>query len=293
MRFIDEIRANRLEPRLVGLSDDAPNPKPTDDCMIYLDAFERIVKGEIPVVEAEEAEAFYYARHVAKENPGPVHLREDFINQAPPYPLFWLEWATFMYEENYSKVGCLIQSRPDGNGYEMSYHSFFRIRGAREYAMLPVIICNTSDSDGLVTESYQSRLRGDLDFEKGVAKLPITLPVAMTAVMLMNCSNIKIIKADPTVSEQKLFKLKYKSKRMAQDVRLIQVAGMRELIRRKRAGAPVEHLTEIAAQARRGHFKTYTEEGKLFGRHTGTYFWSSLVCEGKAPIYKMVASPLS
>lgn len=41
----------------------------------------------------------------------------------------------------------------------------------------------------------------------------------------------------------------------------------------------------IPVDIRRGHFKTYTNESPLFGKHTGTYWWQPILRTGKDIVY--------
>ena len=106
---------------------------------------------------------------------------------------------------------------------------------------------------------------------------PWYLSPALFAVSLMHCKNVDLRPVDPP--ERLSRKHKSKTGRPLTRYYVLGIQPMRRVLD-----------TEGEAQARglghalhicRGHFKTYTEDSPLFGKHTGTYWWESQA-RGKA-----------
>ena len=97
----------------------------------------------------------------------------------------------------------------------------------------------------------------------------LNLP-ALLALSFMHCKNSSL---KTTYPNKKLSK-KYRKRFSRELVRYhtLEIDPIRKLIDRYRNGSQGE--LKRALHICRGHFKTFSEEAKLFGRHTGTYWWA-------------------
>jgi len=97
----------------------------------------------------------------------------------------------------------------------------------------------------------------------------LLFPVLLT-ISFMHCKNVELqAKAPP----EKLSK-KHRKKKGHDLVRyhVLNIDPLRKALERHRTGTPSE--LRRALHICRGHFKTFTEDAPLFGRHTGTYWWT-------------------
>lgn len=103
------------------------------------------------------------------------------------------------------------------------------------------------------------------------------LTVVATTFALMNCKNVTM--SDNAPSRQQRRQAQRSGRAMPYTIRTLLITpGESRHARTKSAdtGQP------IALHWVRGHFKHYTEENKLFGKYTGTYWWSPHIAGDKA-----------
>lgn len=100
---------------------------------------------------------------------------------------------------------------------------------------------------------------------------------ALLAISLMHCKNVDIRPVDPP--ERLSRNHARRNGRPLTRYYVLDVQPMRRVLDRE-GGAQANGLRE-ALHICRGHFKTFSEDSPLFGKHTGTYWWESQV-RGKA-----------
>lgn len=100
---------------------------------------------------------------------------------------------------------------------------------------------------------------------------------ALFAISLMHCKNVDLRSIDPPERLSRKNERKYG--RPLTRYHILDIQPMRETLDTEGEAQTkgLRHALHIC----RGHFKTFTEDAPLFGRHTGTYWWASQV-RGKA-----------
>ena len=95
---------------------------------------------------------------------------------------------------------------------------------------------------------------------------------------LMNCKNIKYINYDPNtnLTRQSRRKRERDGKSPYLVYKTLEIQPLKEKISIRRKPA-IESENGQRLHTVRGHFKTYTEEHPLFGKHTGTYWWGDCI----------------
>lgn len=125
------------------------------------------------------------------------------------------------------------------------------------------------NSDGSVfstfvsTEAYMND-----ELQKLIAWcMAIICDVMTLALTFLNTRNVVLEEIQP---QKKVDRKKKKILSPEHSFKIIRITPMRS---RKRYASSTEQEDQRAWHKVRGHFKTYTEEHKLFGRWTGTYWW--------------------
>jgi hypothetical protein len=87
----------------------------------------------------------------------------------------------------------------------------------------------------------------------------------------MHCKNVDVRSVDPPERLSKKHERRYG--RPLTRYHVLNIEPMRRVLTSEGEAQTkgLRHAMHIC----RGHFKTYTEEAPLFGRHTGTYWWES------------------
>ena len=98
---------------------------------------------------------------------------------------------------------------------------------------------------------------------------PSFLAPALFAISLMHCKNVRLHSVDPP--ERVSAKHERKTGRPLTRYHVLNIEPMRRILDRE--GEAQTRGLRHALHICRGHFKTFTEDAPLFGRHTGTYWW--------------------
>lgn len=260
------------------------------------------------------------ARWFYEENPKDVYtISEDFPHLTSPFNTCWLEYKYPPRINNEGvieevplsgirdpRIGILINQfevpeEDDGHDYIQG-----RIleRYMKEMCLVPVTIpphvCREARLDGRPArwiwtamtilsdkEAYAqvSATGMYLDGLGGMIGLPISISqlegfpassflyCTMFALNLMHCKNVETIRA-PEPSK----KAKKRQRERGMQVRYstIHIDGMS-----KRYRTHGRRGQGVALHLRRGHFRTYTEDAPLFGKWTGTWWWSPTLVGNK------------
>jgi hypothetical protein len=96
---------------------------------------------------------------------------------------------------------------------------------------------------------------------------------ALLAISFMHCKNVTVQECAPPEKLSLSHQKKYGQPLIHYHV--LDIQPLRKLLDRYRSGsvADLRHALHIC----RGHFKTFTEDAPLLGRHTGTYWWAPQV----------------
>ena len=261
-----------------------------------------VLNGELPavppgckLVDAQEAtDRYWYDENDVWE------FDKDFGCMAPPYPLIWLE-STAHIPIGAAKNGKVAADRQDSRvGYKMDCHekdTFSKIYG-RYFA--PGVLAGHEFKWGWTVQVFVDSMPGLIKhrvpalgflfldsagtptvngrvtiFEGSVTKDQETVvrhavwgpaKAAFFAVSMMNCRNVTM---STNVTSQRGGK---KSRRKGmpsveyKSIHLPRKSGTASISSGELTGTQKLHTA-------RGHFKTYTTEAPLMGRHVGTYYW--------------------
>lgn len=116
----------------------------------------------------------------------------------------------------------------------------------------------------------------DVEFD-WVNGLSVFLGPALLTISLLHCKNVDVRLVDPP--EKLSRRAQRQHGRPLVRYYVLDIIPMRRVLDSE--GEATRKGLRHALHICRGHFKTYTEESPLFGKHTGTYWWDAQV-RGKA-----------
>lgn len=205
---------------------------------------------------------------------GPEYIMEVVGLQTPPFPLMWIEWETHLPADDH---GPALNSHAASMVYhvdeQIAYTCFNKDIKGRIRMISPDLIAEikadgTMESIGFrsAREAWTPTIELDFDKDKDVIRaLVINMPSLYT-IGMMNCKNVSTTthqhrsrSANPKVRKSEP-KFEYHTIVLPQPKSRTGGGGGGS------HGSPALHKV-------RGHFKRYTEDAPLFGKHVGTYWW--------------------
>lgn len=103
------------------------------------------------------------------------------------------------------------------------------------------------------------------------AMLPYVLPV-LFALSLMHCRNVEIRTVDPDPEASRAHRRRHHHRLVRYQV--LDIEPMRRILDQAGAAEPRAGGLRRALTICRGHFKTFTPDAPLFGKHTGQFWWA-------------------
>lgn len=206
----------------------------------------------------------------------------DFPPLRPPFPEMWIEWSVpdrvrdgdgKWIETDDGRPRKYFAVASEGDPYPhptvpdgaVSSLNLFGGSFHRGYVrMFTGFLTVYLDADGMPIQTGSTCIGvvGETDFDN---KWLVVLKPAVFAIGMMNCKNVSL----PTRTTGSRSSKKAARKRVPRlDFHTIVLPGSRGSSGNG-SGEPANH----AAHKVRGHFKTYTEDAPLMGRHVGTYWW--------------------
>ncbi len=269
---------------LTELEQERVDPSVTSDLVRRLE--------DAVVISAEEVDDY------CATLPGTTDLFDVVASVAPPFPSFFIEFQNRGHPDpEIDSWGLYFSSDPpDEHGWLVDALLVGEFR--REVPFGPVvhwrIPLNTDgtlkplegglvpvDSDGNMQPTddnlrswlYSGDLLGQDErtayfFIGSMARL---LMPALFAVSLMHCKNVDVRPVDPP--ERLSRRHERKTGRPLTRYHVLAIEPMRRILDTE-GGAQTKGLRH-ALHICRGHFKTFTEDAPLFGKHVGTYWWPS------------------
>jgi len=284
MRLIDQIRTGCS----LGISGAGYVPSAEWES---LDKRLRDAVDGIPVIVADNIDEFFYDSHpwlrkrdqMEREEtqdskpPERLVLADEYPNAAPPFPRMWIEWkpSTPWWRQVASRFGALVSSELVDGEFRIEICGFCQIPGKA------VIMCSrglwvTADQQGVCRsiEETKVQLKADLNEQSQEGVVYVFAHVPLLTMCFMNCSNVHVDWLPAAPERDKAFMRKH-GILPARRVGNIVITPMTKLIGPVLADGreSIEHRKRQAANLCRGHFKTYTEERKLFGKVAGRFFW--------------------
>jgi predicted DNA-binding protein len=193
----------------------------------------------------------------------------------PPYPFTWIDFQDSS-GAGPEKAGVLISECRNENGLPLI--EILPFSGFSEAWVPPAIsaLVNLTDTS-IVDYSPTSSCFFDMfDEAAREGELYYTMMqhmcMANCFLRLINCKNIEAEIIEPPTKLNKSRQRKGKKPFLSYKVLTINAPGQ------GRAGSvPIGTGTTPRVHLCRGHFKTYTDDKPLLGKHTGTYWWQPLV----------------
>ena len=98
-----------------------------------------------------------------------------------------------------------------------------------------------------------------------------TMPLLWFALNAMNCKNIQYQDATAVCNPPDKWLRRAKAKKL--EFKTLKINGLRDMVQQRRPYNIPENAIPNALHWVRGHFKDYTEEAPLLGKHVGAYWW--------------------
>lgn len=260
--------------------------------------------GRITPVEAGSDAAIIDVTNVARyhaelRRQGHEWQMEEFPYMAPPFRTFWMEFAgqyLFDQSDEITGVGVLFEA-PETAETENDWPpvlvdlcpdvinaKWFMVANVfiehRRVAVGPsaMWVFTIGDQGQVLDMAGQSLVK--FDGYKIHQSMIGTLTAAamfpcMLAISLMHCKNVTTEEVAPPPALAKAYLKRHPGAPPMVTYRTINITPMQKVIRQAQADAP-KGTTVHPLHIIRGHFKTF-DDRPLFGRHTGTYWWSPAV----------------
>lgn len=237
-----------------------------------------------------DQEAFDVCKHVwfgrapelrAILQKGGKHLAEKVGPQRLPFSHMWIEgiWDYSCGGMNGASSYAIYAHSNDALNPETREHLESETTTYQIFALMndgfirraPMAVTNIVGQDGLVDSTVFNGLSPDGDFtidmnnhENRIWAMGMVMP-AMWAIGLMNCKNVSLEEC----STERITR-KQRRKRPSVKYHTIVLPGTPS---KGSTGNPIGAQGHISQHQVRGHFKTFTTEAPLLGKHTGTYWW--------------------
>jgi len=268
-----------------------------------VDHSSRNVMTQAEVFYVDNVTKYYY--QIAKQD---VWYAKDFPNVAPPYPAFWMETRRpdYMRSEDgtiirldrfWDQWGALFLASPfQHEEAEMAVHNGIakedlpKIRWV--YNILPFF-----NRAGLIEGPlgiirtfvyYNGQMHVDKDTSIWCSVFPfvhrqggwlldnsVTMHPFYLALSFLHCKNVQMKTTDLKGTPLAKSRVKKHGVPGALKFHILEIDAITKILNEMgRAGSEgLKHALHIC----RGHFKTYTEDAPLFGKHVGTYWWDNRV----------------
>lgn len=235
------------------------------------DDIRRVWVGTIPDVrDLLPPEIVRKARRGKKNGDANFGIRaiESLGPQRLPFPHLWIEFAVDDGRDETALLAAYAMETDYGYGV-----AYFRLMPGGQVSCTSLVqTVDVDPADGsVITMSAKWATKGMDDVqvcdEDQMAMIHVTLPV-MWAVGLMNCRNVTTVEITPQPRKTKKQRRARKAGVSYHTIVLPSVrhsGGVLDPAQGTLADQPLHKV--------RGHFKTYTADAPLLGKHTGTYWW--------------------
>lgn len=181
-----------------------------------------------------------------------------------PFGNMWIERATsFTFENRMECFGVASLFR----GTELGHASELFLATDAGIIQLQTQLVIRHSADGEIETAGVVDLRNGEIYESGSNEWGTCLRLSLgslVAVGLMNCKNVRTERIERPALQPKKARRKRPAKLDYHTIVLPNSAS---------SGVSYGGSAELPRHMVRGHFKTYTDESPLMGRHTGTYWW--------------------
>lgn len=250
--------------------------------LIEVDQVRRVWAGAIPNVRnLLPEELVRKSRHRNRDEPWTdlgLEAVDSLGPQRLPFPALWIEFALDGQDSplarvygGYSPLAAYVVATDYGYGI-----CFFGALPDGSISTPNLVEQVETEPDGSVRDIHAKWAVTDMEDDPihdddQIAMMHVTLPV-MWAVGLMNCRNVHTVEVTP---EPRRTKKQRRPRPAGVSYHTIVLPSVRS------AGGSLDpaqgSLADQPLHKVRGHFKTYTADAPLLGRHTGTYWWGHQV----------------
>ncbi len=187
-------------------------------------------------------------------------------------------------KQNFKDDDIFSRKAVDNARWNLDFMAFFQID--KTNIMGPVARCRVLlNHDGKIFyEETEDELRESFYYlplcdKINYAAIRLWFEPAIVANSFMNCKNVQRIEHEPPSKVARKYKKKTGKSLVKHYILNLYPLKKRET----EVKNPVsEFATKKSLHIRRGHFKTYTEEKPLMGKHTGVYFWGQHIAGSKS-----------
>ena len=210
-----------------------------------------------------------------------VNFATDFGELSLPYPHMWIEWnnsrtgsamalqcleiaGQISKERSYLAIPWMVMPRenPRYGGLPLEYDEILRLDFHSDRSIAGV----SGYRRGAGNHMSVLPTQGGDDIGGSVAGLVDTVWNGLVAIGFMNCKNVTTERHE---RPQKSSKKQRRKRPPKLDYHTIVLPGYRG----HTSGNREEKQDILALHQVRGHFKTFTAEAPLMGKHVGTYWW--------------------
>lgn len=255
------------------------------DSPVATEVFDAIELDGIPIFVADEVGAY------CAELPSPTEITEVVTTVAPPFEHFFVEFQGVENPFDFHSWGWMVDHvmRDDDRDSEVGWQVFVRLIAEREKnaPIGPIInLIFALDRQGqLMSKEGHELVSGvwlpkmepesppeEVVKETGDQMVNYLLP-ALMAISFMHCKNVEVREVEPERGQSQSW-AKKRGHPLA-TYHVLEIGPMRAALEGEgESGAKgLKHALHVC----RGHFKTFDDEGPLFGKTTGTFWWADQV----------------
>lgn len=245
------------------------NPPEASRALVLKDLSEQLLEAEIFVVDNV---ADYWERSGGSKT---AFKFDDFPNLAPPFPLFFVEWA--IHEESGNRVPdarigvlftTLVEDPDDGWRIELAP---FIASSDGPVGPIDVLYLVIDKSGRLIDVRGPANADATRTDDMLRDHWHLVMP-AMLAVCFLHCRKVgqRVVASSPRLNRAR----ERRGRRPFLRYKVLVIEPMTSVLRTE-GGSDTEGLAR-ALHISRGHFKTY-QERPLFGRLKGTWWWADHV----------------
>jgi len=235
--------------------------------------FTEVLSGSSTYFDIEVAADIYNER---RDKPGIIKMPYDSMWFEFPAPIDLSYWFDLASDDNgpilgFGDVGCValrINTSQFGEDIEGDRIGFiFALSVNTGIAFPPLAICSEYDADGQYIEARYIDLDGKGVNEDAIAFMDHLAGPVFTALSLINCRNVQTEESGKIGLSRSGAEKRRKTPAKFIRYHTIILPGGGSVSDGK-GGHRATALHKV-----RGHFKTFTAERPLLGRHVGTYWW--------------------
>jgi hypothetical protein len=250
-----------------------------------IDRFDVATVEAIPVFAADDVARYCYGL------PDGTTIEDVVSSLAPPFDRFWVEFQRSPVHnfEDIHGWGVLVESQQepmssrDSDGtprWTLRLSVFLELRKGTVMGPVFIFLAGLSEdgtflrhADGDIwwagtVPEMTARMPEDALQEYAAQVVHLVVPALLT-ISLMHCTNVETETIEPPPKLSR--KHEKRHGRPLVRYQVLDVEPMRRILDEHGAtDTGLRHALHIS----RGHFKVFTEDAPLFGKHAGTYWWS-------------------